>query len=122
MCADRSRKRFQILIAQEKGDRSPWDPFPEDKISMVAHRLDASDIADIFSELDILAQERNKTPDWDGDTQDDIAKAEELFCRILASVPEHLLPDVEAGQMRAEGMERANLSAYLSLALRARRS
>ena len=118
MNADGSRKRFRSLIAEEKGDRSPWEPFPEEKISVVARRLDASDIFDILSELDILAGESAETPDWDGDTQDDIAKAEELFCRILASVPEHIRSYVEAGQVRPDGSVRSKLS----FALRAKQS
>jgi hypothetical protein len=80
-------KRFQQLLADAKSGLAPWEPFPEERIPAVAGKLDASDIADIIAELDQLAREKSETPSWDGDTQDDITRAQHLLARLLAFVP-----------------------------------
>jgi len=64
---------------------------------MVARKLAASDITDIIGELDRLALEKDETPIADGDTHDDIAKAQHLFARLLACVPAPLMSQVTAG-------------------------
>src|SRR3954468_23508880 len=90
-------KRFQQLVADAKSGLSPWEPFPEERIPSVACKLDPSDIADIIAELDQLAREKSETPSWDGDTQDDIARAQHLFARLLAFVPMPLAVHVTDG-------------------------
>jgi hypothetical protein len=52
-------------------------------------------------ELDRLADEKAGTPDWDGDTRDDIARTQHLFARLLCAVPAALQPRVSAALERA---------------------
>lgn len=44
-----------------------------------------------------LARERDALPEWDGDSQDDIARTQELFKSILAHVPARYIEDVATG-------------------------
>lgn len=48
--------------------------------------LGESDVFDIIAELDAMSLEKAAVPDWDGDTQDDIARAKETLAALLAQM------------------------------------
>jgi len=89
--------RFQKWIAEAKGDLPAWTSTPKECVPIVAARCEATDITDLLNALDELAKEKSELPQWDGDTHDDIGRAQELFARILASVPLELRTLVETG-------------------------
>lgn len=97
-------KRFQQLIVEAKAGRAAWEPLPAERIPLVARQLTASDIADVVGALDELAREKSEAPEWDGDTRDDIARAQELFARILCAVPPPLAASV-AGALDRSAQE-----------------
>ena len=51
----------------------------------------------MIAELDALSAERAEVPSWDGDTADDICKAQELYAKILGMLGYDLVPDIAAG-------------------------
>jgi hypothetical protein len=110
----RAMKRFQQLLVQAKDGLAPWESFPQERIPVVAGALAASDIIDIIAELDRLAREKDETPAWDGDAHDDIARAQQLFAWLLASVPAPLISNVTAGLQTATRQTRD----WVALALR----
>ncbi len=85
-------KRFQELILAATPGRKPWESVPEEAIAKVAALCSPADIADIVAELEALAEEKATLPAWDGDAQDDIGRAQELFVSILGALPEALSP------------------------------
>ncbi|MGD9476674.1 hypothetical protein [Shinella sp. G-2] len=81
------RKRFQLIIAEVLGPDAPLGGSPSaSQLAVVAARLGDGDIADIRATLDDLAAEKDMVPDWDGDTQDDIARAEATLSQLLRMV------------------------------------
>jgi hypothetical protein len=99
-------KRFQTLIADAKAGSAPWETLPQDRIPAIARALTAADITDIVAELDALAQEKSATPDWDGDTRDDIARAQQLFAQLITAVPVSLRATVDKELEHASGETR----------------
>ena len=94
-------KRFQQLLADAKP--GPFEPVPDTRISAIAASLQERDIAEVAAELENLAREKAATPDWDGDTRDDIARAQHLFARLLVAVPAALQAQVTAALVNASG-------------------
>lgn len=90
-------KRIQQLIKDAKGELQPWEPFPESKLTLVAQQCGGSEVREIIELLDSFALELSQVPEWDGDTQDDIAAAQHLFATVLALVPPEFTPDIVAG-------------------------
>ena len=89
-------KRFQQLIADAKAGLAPWEPLPAERIPAIGGALTAADIADIVASLDDLAREKSQVPTWDGDTCDDIARTQQLFARLVVSVPPPLHSHLDA--------------------------
>ena len=78
------RKRFQSIIAEVLGADAPLGGSPSvSQLALVAARLGDDDITDIRETLEALAAEKDSVPDWDGDTQDDIARAEATLFALL---------------------------------------
>jgi len=46
--------------------------------------------------MDEVVREKSQTPAWDGDTCDDIARAQQLFARFLAAVPANMRAAVDS--------------------------
>lgn len=84
-------KRFQTVIGEAMGpDPSPYSTPTTAQLGIAAAQLDESDIADILDTMETLSREKDTVPDWDGDTQDDIARAQQLLARLLhMSVDRH---------------------------------
>lgn len=75
----------------------PYEAPSEDRLQTMANQCGVFEIRDILSRLDILATERAAIPDWDGDTQDDISRAQKFHALVLARTGEKYRADVEAG-------------------------
>jgi hypothetical protein len=80
-------RRFQKWIVEARGDSLPWAATTRTSIPAIATRCESSDVSDLLDALDDLAREKAKLPDWDGDSYDDIARAQELFASIIAALP-----------------------------------
>ena len=105
-------ERFRTILAGAKRD-GPWSTLSEAQLDDVATQLDAADVAEIIDALDQLSREKAAVPDWDGDTQDDIAQAQETFARILSRMKGEHRGLIEAGLTAREPLTRV----YLALAL-----
>jgi hypothetical protein len=77
-------QRFRRLIAEHRKGASPWASPSGATIDAIAAGLEASDVGDIIDALDQLTQEKFALPAWDGDSQDDVAHAQELYANILS--------------------------------------
>lgn len=69
----------------------------EEALQRMANNCGVFEIRDVLSRLDTLAVQRAAVPAWDGDTQDDIARIQEFYARVLARVTEKYRQDVETG-------------------------
>lgn len=104
---------LDILVENSRVDLDSWDETPEDRIRWIAERCGIAEIEAAIKRLDALARQRADLPEWDGDTQDDIAAAQSLFKGILSCVPARYIADVAAGLRSPEEFNRA----YVALAL-----
>ena len=80
---------------------------PEDRVKKMAALCGVIEIRDILGRLDTLAADRAALEDWDGDTQDDIARMQKFYAMVLSRVDPRYNADVEAGLERAEDETRA---------------
>ena len=113
-------KRFQQWISDARLGPSPWDAFPEAAIARIARQCEATDIADILVEMEHLSAEKNALPAWDGDAQDDVAKAQELLACILAAVAEPLRAQVAKGLESPDALTGAYVQEALNAGARQR--
>ncbi|KRA47806.1 hypothetical protein [Devosia sp. Root635] len=104
--------RFRRIIAEINRD-SPWTSPTEAQLDLVAMRLDAADVSDIVDALDELSREKDALADWDGDSQDDIARAQSLFAAILARMAARHRASIETRMAGCEHLTRR----YLEIAL-----
>ena len=104
------RKRFQAILAEELD--GPYSVPSDAEVARIVTRFDAADVTDMLDELAVLSEERNTIEEWDGDTLDDIARAQHLFARLLAAMPAHR----SAIAARVEAADPVT-SAYLRIAL-----
>lgn len=88
---------LDTLMHDARHDLSPWTPMPEDRAVWIGERCGVAEIEAAIGGLDDLSRERDALPSWDGDSQDDIARAQETLQRILARVPARYIEDVAAG-------------------------
>ena len=65
-----------------------WDDVPKDYWPELARRCGAAEFADIEQRLSNLDAELKDIPAWDGDSQDDVWKARELFEALLKLKPQ----------------------------------
>ena len=111
-------KRFQQLIRDVAPDRGPYHAFPDSAAAEVARQCSPADIAEIIAEIENLSAEKNALPDWDGDAQDMVARAQELLAGILAAAPARLLPAITKGLMSQDELARQ----YVGIALEQRKA
>jgi len=104
---------LDILVENSRVDLDTWDETPKERIRWIAERCGIAEIEAAIKRLDALARQRADLPEWDGDTQDDIAAAQSLFKSILSCVPARYIADVAAGLRSSEEFTRA----YVALAL-----
>lgn len=101
------------LLEETRHNLNPYDRIPGDRVRWIGERCGVAEIEAAIERLDALSLERDALPKWDGDTQDDIAMAQELFQAILAKVPSRYIEDVAAGLDSAQWGTRS----YVALAL-----
>lgn len=80
---------------------------PEDRVQKMAALCSVIEIRDILGRLDTLAADRAALEDWDGDTQDDIARMQKFYAMVLSRVDARYRADVEAGLDSGEDETRA---------------
>ncbi|MEQ9940553.1 hypothetical protein ABRP58_00585 [Pectobacterium aroidearum] len=78
--------KLQKLIAAEHTTFSPYSSLPATAISRIASKCQRDEVVEAHIRIKELNAELATVPDWDGDTQDDIWRAIELFRAILAKV------------------------------------
>ncbi|MGP6487605.1 hypothetical protein [Duffyella gerundensis] len=81
-------RKLQKLIAAEYTNPSPQSNLSSTSIPRIASKCRNDEVADAHILIKQLKAELATVPDWDGNTQDDIRKAIELFRAILAKVRE----------------------------------
>lgn len=87
----------QKLMKEARGDLEPWIEIPEDRILSVAKKCGPTEIAEALSMLQRFEQERRELPEWDGDSSDDIWRAQVTFSKLLSGVPDEYLSLVADG-------------------------
>ena len=60
-----------------------WDTLPESEWSLIAAECGPDELAEIRQRLTDLEQTEGDVPAWDGDSQDDVARAREMLTAIL---------------------------------------
>ncbi len=75
----------------------PTTPTPIEEAAAMAPRCGVAEIREVIAALDRLAWEKAQVEDWDGDTQDDIARGQLFHAHILAHVRDKYLPEVRRG-------------------------
>ncbi len=88
---------LDMMVRDARHDLSPWTATPDDQIAWIGERCGIAEIEAAVARLDALSRERDELPEWDGDSQDDIARAQELYKRILVHVPARYIDDIAAG-------------------------
>lgn len=93
---------LDMLVRDARHDLSSWTPTPDERTAWIGERCGVAEIEAAIARLDELSRERDGLPEWDGDSQDDIAWVQSMFRRILACVPPRYIEDVAAGLESAE--------------------
>jgi len=104
---------LEAMLRNAGHDLAPGEPIPETRADEIGSNSGVAEIEEIITRLDQLARDKNALPDWDGDAQDDVARAQALFARILASVPIRYINDVRRGLESPEAQTRT----WIALAL-----
>jgi hypothetical protein len=76
-------KKLSLLFRQERFNLKPWQPTPLEGLQRIAAKCKRDEIAEIHIRLWYFQAERAMTPEWDGDTQDDIWNAGNELRQIL---------------------------------------
>ncbi len=77
-------------------------------------RCGVAEIRDAISRLDALARERDATPEWDGDTSDDIAEAQTYLKDVLTHAPPRYGEDIAGGLSSAQWLTRTYIAQALA--------
>ena len=80
----------QGIGAQVRAARAglgPWESMPASRLADIGRRCGTAEIAEMIGILDDLSQEKEALPAWDGDSGDDIARAQAMYAGILGHVP-----------------------------------
>jgi hypothetical protein len=81
-------RKLQKLIAAERTAFSPYSSLSSKSISRIASKCRKDEVADAHILIMQLKSELATVADWDGDRQDDIWRAIELYRSILLKVRE----------------------------------
>lgn len=76
-------KKLALLFKRERLNLRPWEPTPVEGLHRIAAKCGRDEIAEIHIRLRYFQAEREMTPEWDGDTQDDIWKASNELRQLL---------------------------------------
>jgi hypothetical protein len=78
---------LQKILEHAKAGLQPWEPIPQARWQAIAAECGQAEFQDIEGRIQTLKTELAETPDWDGDTQDDINRALWFFKYLLESRP-----------------------------------
>lgn len=78
---------LQKILEQAKLGLKPWEPIPQAQWQAIAAKCGQAEFQDIERRIQKLKNELAETPDWDGDTQDDINSALWFMKSLLESRP-----------------------------------
>lgn len=87
----------QKLLKEARGDLEPWIEIPEESILSAAKKCGPTEIAEALSMLLQFERERRELPEWDGDSSDDIWRAQGMVSKLLSGVPDEHLSLVAEG-------------------------
>lgn len=107
------RPRIRRLVAEARAGLGPWDATPTERLAAVAGQCGIDETTEIIDEIDALSREKQALPDWDGDTSDDISRAQETYAHILAMMP----PDCRRNAARGLGSALADTRRWVVIAL-----
>ena len=105
---------IKSLVRDARRDLGPWDELPADRRAQIAGKCGVAEIEAAIAWLDDLSLERDALPGWDGDSNDDIAKAQEMLHGILARVPDRYVEIVARGLSSAQWWTRVHVAAALA--------
>lgn len=88
---------IRLLLHEAKRDLAPYERLPAARRAAIGGGCGADEIAELIAWLDDLSRAFEALPDWDGDSQDDIAQAQDTLGAILGQVPRAHFGAVAAG-------------------------
>ncbi len=103
-----------MLVRDARHDLGPWDELPEERLAAIGEKCGVAEIEAAIVWLDELSREGDALPEWDGDSQDDIARARETLHRILARVPGRYIEIVASGLHSPEWRTRVHIAMALT--------
>lgn len=101
------------MLRSVRRDLSPVEDIPMDRAPDVGRLCRVAEIREVIERLDTLAREKNALPEWDGDSQDDVSRAQFFFARVLAAVPDRYLEEVRRGLDSPDAQTRARVELAL---------
>lgn len=77
--------RWIEIIVQHRAEHQlgKWSVIPDSHYPLIAKQCGAAELEEIHERLNDLDRQAAEIPDWDGDSQDDIWQARQLFTAIL---------------------------------------
>lgn len=81
-------QKLQKLIITERKELSPYCRLSEQAITRIALQCARDELAGAHIYIKQLKSELAIVPVWDGDTQDDIWRAIELYQAIISKIPQ----------------------------------
>jgi hypothetical protein len=111
---DRKVYDLKTLVREARQDLDPWDELSADRYAAIAEKCGVAEIQAAIAWLDELSHKRDALPDWDGDSNDDIAKAQEMLHSILARVSDRYVDFVARGLNSPHWWTRAHVAAALA--------
>jgi len=78
---------LQKILEHAKAELQPWEPIPKAQWQTIAADCGQAEFQDIERRIQNLKSELAETPEWDGDTQDDINSALWFFKSLLEFRP-----------------------------------
>ncbi|WP_186388281.1 HEAT repeat domain-containing protein [Stappia sp. TSB10P1A] len=103
-----------MLVRDARQDLGPWDELPEDRLAAIGEKCGVAEIVAAIVWLDELSRETDALPEWDGDSQDDIARARAMLHGILARVPGRYIEIVASGLQSPEWHTRVHIAMALA--------
>ena len=105
---------LKMLVRDTRRDLGPWDDLPEDRLAAIGEKCGVAEIDAAIDWLDELSREGDALPEWDGDSQDDIARAREMLHGILARVARRYVEIVASGLRSPEWRTRVHIAMALA--------
>lgn len=105
---------LKMLVRDARHDLGPWDELPEDRLAAIGEKCGVAEIEAAIDWLDELSREGDALPEWDGDSQDDIARAREMLHGILARVARRYVEIVASGLRSPEWRTRVHIAMALA--------